>query len=86
MNYTQGEWKATKSALGDWVISTKDTIIASEIRHFNAYLIASAPELYEACKLALDVMVAVDTERKVISGLSLRLNDALLKAEGREIK
>ena len=46
----------------------------------------SAPELYEACKLALDVMVAFDTERKVISGLSLRLNDALLKAEGREIE
>ena len=50
----------------------------------NAQLIAAAPEMYEACKLALDFFITFDSTRKVVSALSLQLNEAVAKAEGRE--
>ena len=49
--HTPGPWKYNKSTLGgDWVISTADhtTLIAREVRHFNAPLITAAPEFLEA--------------------------------------
>lgn len=55
-------------------------------RTADAYIVCcpkhgAAPELYEACKEALKFFVAYDAENKVVSGLSLYLNEAIAKAE-----
>ena len=42
----------------------------------------AAPDMLAACKAALEFMVALDIERKVVSGLSLQLQAAIEKAEG----
>ena len=94
LEYTKGEWQiAGRNADGysikqvgcsckiaqvikDPLYVNQDTALA------NAQLIAASPELYEACKLALDYIVEYDTQNKVISGLSFQLNKALAKAEG----
>ena len=48
-----------------------------------AHLIAAAPDLYEACKESLELMVSLDIKNKVISGLSLQLHAAIAKADGK---
>uniref|UniRef100_A0A6M3L2B2 Uncharacterized protein n=1 Tax=viral metagenome TaxID=1070528 RepID=A0A6M3L2B2_9ZZZZ len=40
MKYT--EWKAKKSPLGDWIISSEYELIARELRHWNVNLIVEA--------------------------------------------
>ncbi len=50
MGYTKGEWKVNKNWMGTWTIYTDEAHIADVDRHFNAKLIAAAPELYEACQ------------------------------------
>lgn len=58
MNYTKGEWKvADKRTLqGSFMILPKGSggPIARVYLEANAYFIASAPDLYEACKGVLD--------------------------------
>lgn len=54
-----------------------------EERQANAQLIAAAPELYEVCKIALEIFVSFDVRNKIVSGVSLQLNEALAKAEGK---
>lgn len=77
-NYTKGEWKTYKNALGQWAISTDTEPIAQVERHYNAQLIASAPDLYEACKLALHYIgTSQDKKARVI------VEQALAKAEGK---
>ena len=51
MNYTKGQWKAHKNALGTWSISTELEPIGQIDRHFNAQLIAAATDMYEALKV-----------------------------------
>ena len=80
MEYTKGDWKA-----GNTDVTANSKHIANcyyESLNFkrptlgealaNANLIASAPDLYEACKLALDFFVEYDIQNKVISRLSQR--------------
>jgi len=50
----------------------------------NAHLIAAAPDLLEACKECLEFMICRDIKNKVISGLSLQLRAAIVKAEGKQ--
>ena len=56
MEYTKDDWEAVKSPAGDWVIQGKNTgiLICREARHYNAHLIAAAPDLYEALRLVLN--------------------------------
>lgn len=49
----------------------------------NAHLIASAPELLEACKLALDIELNYMPDQDQHPILIEKLEDAIAKAEGR---
>ena len=40
-------------------------------------------DMYEALKIALEFFVQYDAQNSVVSGMSLVLNEALAKAEGR---
>ena len=79
--YTKGEWKVSKSALGEWYISTDGTLIASQVRHFNARLIAAAPDMYEALKWAYNTFDGHD-DLFLPSALITQIQEALAKAEG----
>jgi len=67
MEYTKGEWKVTQIGL-DTLIQSFDKAgkllsfkVASVNGEANAQLIASAPDLYEACKAqhdAIDILFA----------------------------
>ncbi len=48
-----------------------------ELKRLTPNLAKAAPLLYEACKAALEFMTEFDVIHKVISGLSLQLNEAL---------
>jgi len=85
MEYTKGEWKAMKSPMGDWIICSPDELICREARHYNANLIAAAPDMYEAL---IQWLVYLDTtypknmiEKKHAYNL---MEKALAKAEGKE--
>ena len=81
MEYTKGDWRAFKSLAGGWIIATENELIVREARHYNAHLIASAPELYEACKLAEKLLaIGVGAEP---SPVLLMIERAIAKAEGK---
>ena len=61
--YTKGEWKASKSVLGDWAIISGDALICREVRHFNAQLISKAPQLYEIVKYAFLCITEPETHK-----------------------
>ena len=88
MEYTKGNWKASKSPMGDWIISTEDTLICREVRHFNAHLIAAAPEMYEALKswgelYAMRPIDSGDDIQKILKRCWCKTEKALAKAEGK---
>ena len=87
MEYTKGEWEANKSPMGDWVISTEDTLICRGARHFNANLIAAAPDLYEVGCEALNCIngiIPADLMSKSAKETAQKLlRKALTKAEGK---
>lgn len=88
--FTKGPWRAVKCfwpERGDyWAIfhdqgpqhSSRSKDHAVQLTEDNARLIAAAPDLYEACKLALAALVRVpgcDSE------LNDKLDEAIRKAE-----
>lgn len=87
--YTKGEWIAVNGRI---LCKTQFSgvadiaqLIARDTRESelaNARLISASPDLYEACKQALTFFTEYDIENKVISGLSLQLNEAIAKVEG----
>jgi len=96
MEYSKGDWKIyqLKSNNVSVCVKTEGDLVAVEIASLNvllgydavvanAQLISAAPELYEACNLALQYFLAHDIDNKVISGMSLQLNEAIAKAEGK---
>ena len=54
--YTKGEWKAVKNAVGTYTIQTDATRIGEIDRHFNARLIGAAPDCYEQLKWADEII------------------------------
>ncbi len=82
--YTKGEWKANKNWMGTYTIHTDDAHIADVDRHFNAQLIASAPDLYEALKYAYEWRWKQTMEcGDIYDEVGLKLISALAKAEGK---
>ena len=93
MEYTKGEWKANPVrdfdgkklyAIHTYPEPNHIQRVADVWVEANANLIASAPDLYEACKDALDIFTQHDAAKGVISGISLKLNEAKRKAEGKD--
>ena len=84
--YTKGEWKvADESYTGDLFIKTVDNKFVALANKANAQLIASAPDLYRACKRAeqmLQYPQALSNEAKNYELEDLR--KALSKAEGKD--
>ncbi len=86
VNFTKGEWIVEDTFR---ILDENNRGIAHSLKSnfgeakANAHLIAAAPEMYEACKIALEFFVAYDIHNKGISGLSLQLREALAKAEGK---
>lgn len=76
MEYTKGEWKTHKNALGTWTIETNHELIGQVDRHFNAHLIAQAPKFYEAAKK----WMRGEISRADYMG---ELDDIVTKAEGK---
>jgi len=86
MNYTNGEWKPYKTATGWSVYADGDEVSEvyschTGLAEANAQLIASAPDLYEACK-ELEPYFTWLEENKLIRITSL-FKQALAKAEGK---
>lgn len=51
MNYTKGKWEIRKLPItGGLAIYAGNDLIAAGVEEANAQLIASAPDLYEACR------------------------------------
>ncbi len=76
LEYTPGPWEASKSIIsGDWVISAADgtTLIAREVRHFNAPVLAASPELLEACQ---ELIIEMD----IVNVPSLHVMELIRKA------
>ena len=83
MNYTKkGEWEIRKQGITYEIYSGKYLVAEGILNKTNAQIVVASPALYEACKLALKFFVAYDIENKVISGLSLQLNEAIAKGKG----
>ncbi len=79
MEYTKGKWEAVKNAIGTYTIQTEDARIGEIDRHFNAYLVAAAPDMYEALK-------AIASCESVVAGDVVDISrKALAKAEGKWI-
>ena len=83
--FTKGKWKAKKNALGTWTISTDYEYIGQIDRHFNAQLIASAPDLYEALNDAEDMIKVLRKDHPngshwAVDSYLVKIRQALAKA------
>ena len=79
MEYTKGEWKAKKNALGTWTIHTDLEHIGQIDRHYNANLIAAAPDCHR--ELA-NLVERIDRGLAIGEVLDLKpARQALAKAE-----
>jgi len=79
MNYTKGEWRAYKNPLGTWSISTDNEPIAQVERHYNANLIAAAPDMHEVLQ-RIAVLLANPLTTRQEATLKLRLIRAIDEA------
>ena len=100
MEYTKGEWKLDRCSMAEATIETGDMLIQIYFHRMlplavceaNARLIAAAPDMYEACKEALEVVCywldgeAVQRDNINYRAIALDLRKAINKAEGKEIK
>jgi len=83
--FTPGKWIIDDSSMGraSRVVSEDGLIIAecwNADQEANAHLIASAPDLLEACKMFLTLV----TEQQLFSGAALvKAKEAIAKAEGK---
>lgn len=94
MDYTKGEWKASKShnftgTLVSYITCGEKNIAqtrlddreaTAEENQANTQLIASAPDLYEACKSVLESINALVPD-DTLEGCAMVLEQALAKAE-----
>ena len=89
MSATPSQWKVFAGTIildswGDHVIcTTPESIDRFEETRDNARLIAAAPDLLEACKMALGTLEAEPVEIRKPMNISI-LRAAIAKAEGEE--
>lgn len=81
MKHSKGEWELRDDG-GGWSVVTDNRIICSnnideELNFYDGQLIASAPNLLEACKAALDHLTNNSERNNVLKLLS----DAVIKTE-----
>jgi hypothetical protein len=90
MKTTPGPWEISGSWGISKIISSKTSQVAMvdgrspEETEANAHLLASAPELLEACKIILPTLL--DSSNQTSPGIDKRialLQKAIIKAEGR---
>lgn len=88
LNYTRGEWKVSHPLDNITYLGTQEGTIAKVQWHAgipipeqkaNAQLISAAPDLYEACEMALKYF-----GKKEFPKTHSILTKALAKAEGRD--
>jgi hypothetical protein len=85
--HTPGPWMASVNSIIVFArgqdrictLNSNETLFPKSEREANARLIAAAPELLEACKVALNYCSQLPEG----SALELRLSDAIAKAEGK---
>jgi hypothetical protein len=85
--HTPGPWHAYQSRKDvHRMISSHDgSIIAKEVHHANARLIAAAPEMYEMCKLFEECMETIDGKDGYDASYELaKVREVLAKVEGGE--
>lgn len=71
-NFTPGPWKISRTA------------VSIENTEANAHLIAAAPELYKACKMAIEATGGSKHWQGETEKFLLAMETALAKAEGKE--
>lgn len=77
--HTQGPWIKPEGSMGIW--KDKNTQIAIvKKNHYDAYLIAAAPELLDACQSALNYMLSEDNSHIPAHVAIHKLKTALGKA------
>ena len=83
--HTPGPWKATSVSDGKelhyFIAPNGHASVAEADNMANARLIAAAPELLEATRIALKYLIAKNTIKTV--DIENALGDAIKKAEGR---
>jgi hypothetical protein len=89
--YTKGKWEAGKSPLGDWFITNGETLIARQLRHFDAPLIVAAvnacisinPEHPEKVAEGMEDLVKIGkaTHKDWSNGLEADLEDKMDKLQ-----
>ena len=93
MKYTKGPWKTAFCSQevekdGLFIATTLETSTGgfeypdAETMHYNAQLIAAAPEMYEALKEAHKAMAHLPTDQFELLG-GIQIENALAKAEGK---
>ncbi len=86
MEHTKGEWKAFRNAIGTYTVQTEDTRIGEIDRHFNAYLVAASPDMYEALKEArLQIEYLHDKFKETGTGNAVlaKIDRVIAKDEGK---
>ena len=85
MEYTKGEWEVRQLPITKEVyVACGAELIAGGLTEANAHLIAKAPRLYEACKLARHYLKSRPGRMTPgVRGILNNLIDALTKAEGK---
>lgn len=91
MEYTEGEWEVGKTPpLSNWVVGVDlkdpmkmDVVANLYANEADAHLIASAPDLYEACKEAENFFILMKAYIPAHGNTLKLLQEALAKAEGK---
>lgn len=85
--FTPGPWHAYQSRkdVHRNIVSHYGALIAREVYHTNARLIAAAPAMYEACKLFEECMEFIDGRDGYDASYELaKVREVLAKVEGGE--
>ena len=85
--FTPGPWHAYQSRkdVHRNIVSHYGAMIAREVHHANARLIAAAPAMYEACKLFEECMENLDGRDGYDASYELaKVREVLAKVEGGE--
>ena len=79
-----GKEEYTKGRIaGGWVHISRGKMPIALVHPKYVDKFLAVPDLYEAGKDALDIFIQHDATKGVVSGISLKLNEAIAKADGK---